>query len=93
MLQKIIVVIALCLMMGTLVAWPLPLFQEDHRAAVVDAIQDEKLGRNERDIAELRSTVQALDSKINWMLGGIAGIYGVLAIVGAINASILRKKT
>ena len=89
MLQKVIVVIALCLMLGTLTAWPLSMFQED---SVVDAIQNEKLQRTERDIIELRTTVHALDSKINWMLGGIAGIYGVLAIVGAINASILKKK-
>lgn len=88
MFTKIIGVIMLCLAMMTVVAWPLPLFQSD----VINAVQDVRIANSEVRIDDLQNTVRAMDSKINYMLGGIAGIYGIIAIVGFLNLQLLKKK-
>lgn len=93
MIRKIAIVIALCLIMMIATAWPLPLFQlGPQQETVQDAVQNEKLARSEADIARIQSTMAQMDSKINYMLGGVAGIYAIIAIVGVINAMFLRKR-
>lgn len=57
-----------------------------------DAVQDERLKQLDSQVAAQASTISALDSKINWMLGGIAGIYGMMALIGFVNLNLLRGK-
>ena len=82
-----VVIVSLILMVWT--AWPLPIFQH---ADVSDAVQDVLIRQQEQQIQRLQEVVRQMDSKINYMLGGIAGIYGIIAIVGVLNALILKNR-
>lgn len=68
-------------------AGPYPMSQDAH-----DAVQDERIRSLEKVADTNARIVAALDSKMNYILGGVAGIYGVMA-VGLFSLKVTGRKS
>jgi hypothetical protein len=88
-LMKHMVNISVGCILATLIML-LPLFGQG--LAAVDAVQNEKLSSLEMRVEIHGQTIAAIDSKMNWIIGGIAGIYGTMAVIGFMNMNLLKRK-
>lgn len=83
--------IAACVLGSCLSAWPIMVTQTTNQETV-NAVQDVLIVQLEARVNRNTVTIAELDSKMNWIIGGIAGIYAAMAIIGFINLSLLKGR-
>lgn len=85
---KIAQLLTLACFLGCCVtAWPL-LAQE----TTTDAIQNIKLLRVEEIVVRHDHLIAAINEKMTYTQGGVAGIYALLGIIGLFNLKLIQKK-
>lgn len=52
---------------------------------VINAVQNQRIQTLETTVANLTIDVQTIQNKMNWMLGGLGGIYMIITLVGISN--------
>ena len=83
------IIIAICFIGCFTIMWPLiasPL--QD----TVDAVQAEKIMNLEKSVALHSELISAINEKMTYTQGGVAGIYALLGIIGIFNLRIIRNK-
>lgn len=80
------VLVGVCFIGSVVMA--LPLMTQN----VTDAVQNQKLDELERRITAHDKLLDDIGSKQNYQLGGIAGMYALLGIIGLFNTQLIKKR-
>jgi hypothetical protein len=59
---------------------------------VTDAVQNEKISTIDKRVGMLEAAVSSVAEKQTYQLGGIAGMYALLGIIGVFNIRVISKK-
>lgn len=73
------------------VAMVLPLLAQSGITAT-DAVQSEQIQQLDKRLNTLELSQVETNKNVNWMLGGIAGIYALIGIVGIVNIRMIVGK-
>lgn len=85
------VLIALCMCGCVLSAYPL-LIALGQYSVVIDAVQSEQIRQLDIRLTTAERKVEETDGNMKWILGSVAGIYGLLSIIGIFNFKLMAKK-
>ncbi len=74
-----------------LTAWPILPPQDNQWQVLVDAVQTDQIRALDQRMAKLEEVVSETDNKMQWILGSVAGIYGLMAIIGMFNIKVIKN--
>jgi len=78
-------IVFVCFFGSIILAWPL------FGQSVKDAVQDEKIQTLEQRVSDHGIAIESLNVKQNYILGGVAGMYALMGIIGVFNAKLIRR--
>lgn len=89
-------IIVACILGALIAIWPIVMesiaqFPPQQETAI-DAVQSEQIRALDRRVTRNATVIDATNDKLNWIEGGIAGIYGLMAVIGAFNLRIIGGK-
>jgi hypothetical protein len=88
-LRRIATLLSIACFVGCFItAWPLLAQAGD---SITDALQTERISSIGEQVRAHEILIAELNSKVTYSLGGIAGMYALLGVIGLFNMRLIKK--
>ena len=83
----------LACMVGTMLMLRPLIIQAFQPQGAIDAVQTEQIRALDMRVSSTERAIDDVNQNVNWILGGIAGMYALLGIIGMVNLKIIARKS